>query len=83
MNWNKEFSISIGCRMIDSGGTSVHMYLVDDQIKCVWTNENCPYCDEDQVDAHGAALDGHNVSYIPVQAMERLLYGKRKKRRAR
>lgn len=64
----------ISCRMVGPGGTTVRMFAEGDVVKCVWSNENCPYVnDESDVDETGAAKDGHNVSYLSRDQVEGML----------
>lgn len=73
----------IDCRSIGPGGTYVHFYPTPEGLKAIWSNENCPYehegvtIDEDTYEAS----DGHNVSLIPWEDLERVLNNKRKGRR--
>ena len=56
----------IFCRMVGPGGTYVDFYLEGDTIKCIWTNENCPYDWSPYDPETEEAEDGHNVSYFPL-----------------
>jgi hypothetical protein len=41
------------------------MFATPEGVKCVWTNNSCPYeLDDVTVDGNDEASDGHNVSFI-------------------
>jgi hypothetical protein len=61
---------SIDCRVVGPGGTSVDFYATKDGVKCIWTNENCPYTEAGE---HDEALDGSNVDMILWETIERML----------
>lgn len=57
--------ISLFCRNVGCGGTSVDLLTDGETIKAIWSNENCPYTDFGvTVDSQGAASNEHNVSYL-------------------
>jgi hypothetical protein len=71
---------SIDCRSVGPGGTSVDFYPGRDRegvpiIKAIWTNENCPYeYDDATVDPETyESSDGHNVSFLTKEELERML----------
>ncbi len=63
----------------------VHFFPTKEGLKCIWSNENCPYEQEEwidsechihpavTVDANYEASDGHNVSLIPWEKLEEIL----------
>lgn len=61
---------SINCRVVGPGGTSVHFYATTVGVKCIWTNENCPYTEAGENDE---ALDGSNVSMLSWEDIELIL----------
>lgn len=68
-------TVSIFCRSVGPGGTSVTFYATKEGVKCVWDNEDCPYQDPDlTIDSEtNEASDGHNVSMLPWKELELLL----------
>lgn len=66
-NIDKYPSLSISCRMVGPGGTTVGFYPQKDgkTIKAIWHCEGIPYGDynEDTYEAE----DGHNVETISVK----------------
>lgn len=74
--------ISIACRSVGPGGTTVAFYQDKNKVIGVWTNENCPYLDKNEAaDENEAAPDGHNVSelsYPDLMALAELIDNLRK-----
>lgn len=58
----------ISCRSVGPGGTSVNFYIIPKGIKCIWTNENCPYGPHDEETSE--EKDGSNVSIIRWEDLE-------------
>lgn len=64
---------SIDCRMVGPGGTTVQFYSTPEGVKCIWTNENCPYDDSPIDNETSEAADGHNVSLLSWDELENML----------
>jgi hypothetical protein len=64
--------LSVFCRNVGPGGTTVDFYPEKDGLKAIWTNENCPYSAHDNETYE--AEDGHNVSSVSWEAVENALY---------
>lgn len=70
---------SIFCRSVGPGGTDVMFYPTPEGIKCIWSNENCPYDFNGAIDADTyESEDGHNVSMITWLEMEEMMKHKPK-----
>ncbi len=52
--------MTFSCRNVGPGGTDVDVYVTDEGLKAIWSNENCPYTKE-LGDLPYEAKDGHNV----------------------
>ena len=48
------------------------MYATREGVKCIWSNENCPYDWSPSDEITYEAEDGHNVSIIPWEEFSRL-----------
>lgn len=66
----EEPKLSISCRSVGPGGTSIAFYPRGNGVQAVWTNENCPY---DEADDRNAAFNGSNVSTISWEELEELM----------
>lgn len=67
----KNTLLSISCRVVGPGGTTVDFYPTNGGLKAIWHNENCPYtpCNEETYEAE----DGSNVTHIPWDNLSKLL----------
>jgi hypothetical protein len=75
MSKENKYLQSISCRNVGPGGTTVQFFATSEGVKCIWTNENCPY-DFDGVtidEETDEASDGHNVSMLTWDKLEAML----------
>ena len=70
---------STSCRLVGPGGTTITFFSTKEGIKCIWENENCPYENISAVNhipgggEHLEAVDGHNVSMLSWDEIEKML----------
>jgi hypothetical protein len=66
---------SIDCRSVGPGGTMVAMYATREGLKCIWSNESCPYESSDVSinEETYEASDKHNVSLIPWSDFDKII----------